>query len=296
MILKSRQNYTTSEEFRDKFIETLTPGVIKCADFIQWDTIFKKTEKYNLLFDFFRQLNAKTKEEYIKQIADALMSADRVSDIINASFELLGHTGKTYVSNEDYIDFKSFDKIKKDEKGMLYISTLLVGLGICNILNLEIDDYFVGIQVGLETHRRKNVGGTAFSAIVHKELSEMVERLNSRGSDIKLIKEEDIYFSDGRTSKTLDFCLHSNNKTIGIEVNFYTASGSKPTEIKRSYGHINKELEKVGATLVWITDGIGYKDMKNSLKEARDIHKNTYNLNMMKESFESDVIDYFKLN
>jgi hypothetical protein len=295
MILKSRQNFTTSEEFRDKFIETLTPGVIKRSDFIQWDTIFKKTEKYNLLFDFFRQLSAKTKDEYIKQIADALMSSDKASDIINASFELLGHTGKTYVSNEDYIDFRSFEKLEKDEKGMLYISTLLVGLGICNILNLEIDDYFVGVQVGLETHRRKNVGGTAFSFIIFKELSEMVERLNSRGNDIKLTKEEDIYFSDGKTSKTLDYCLHCKNQTLGIEINFYTASGSKPTEIKRSYGHINKELEEVGATLVWITDGIGYKDMKNSLKEARDIHKNTYNFNMMKESFESDVVDYFKL-
>ncbi len=295
MILKSRQSYITSEEFRDKFIASLTPGVIKRADFIQWDTIFKKTEKYNLLFDFFRQLNAKTKDECTKQLADALTSSDKTHDIINASFELLGHTGKTYVSNEDYVDFKSFEKIEKDEKEMLYISKLLVDLGICNILNLEIDNYFVGVQVGLETHRRKNVGGTAFSSIIYKELSEIVERLNCRGNDIKLGKEENIYFSDGTTSKTLDFCLHSNNRTIGIEVNFYTASGSKPTEIKRSYGHINKELEEVGAALVWITDGIGYKDMKNSLKEARDIHKNTYNLNMMKESFENDVIEYFKL-
>ncbi len=295
MILKSRQNYVTSEEFRDKFIETLTPGVIRRADFIHWEVIFKKTEKYNLLFDFFRQLNAKTREEYIKQIADALMSSDKSANIIDASFELLGHTGKTYVSNEDYVDFKSFEKIENDGKKMQYISTLLVDLGICNILNLEIEDYFVGVQVGLETHRRKNVGGTAFSAIIHQELFEMVERLNSRGNDIKLTEEENIYFTDGKTSKTLDFCLRSNDMTLGIEINFYTASGSKPTEIKRSYGHINKELEEVGATLVWITDGVGYKDMKNSLKEARDIHKNTYNFNMMKESFQGDVIDYFKL-
>jgi len=49
------------------------------------------------------------------------MSSDKASDIINTSFELLGHTGKTYVSNEDYIDFKSFEKIKKDEKRMLYV-------------------------------------------------------------------------------------------------------------------------------------------------------------------------------
>ena len=296
MILKSRQNYISSEDFRDKFIETLTPGVIKRADFIQWDTIFNKTKKYNLLFDFFRQLTAKTKEEYIKQIADALMSADVVMDIINASFELLGHTGKTYVSNEDYIDFKSFSEIEKDEHEMLYISTLLVDLGICNILNLEIDDYFIGVQVGLETHRRKNVGGTAFSSIIHKELLKIIDDLKVKGYELKLVKEENIYFSDKKTSKTLDFCISYKDKVIGIEVNFYTASGSKPTEIKRSYGHVNKELENVGVVLVWITDGIGYKEMKNSLKEARDIHKNTYNFNMMKESFEKDIIDFFQLN
>lgn len=296
MILKSRQNYLSSEDFRDKFIETLTPGVIKRAEFIQWDTIFQKTKKYNLLFDFFRQIKAKTREEYIRQITDALMSADTTVDIVDAAFELLGHTGKTYVSNEDYIDFKKFSKAKKDEEEILYISTVLVDLGLCNILNLEIDDYFVGVQVGLETHRRKNVGGAAFSVIIENELSNIVRELSAQGYQIKLSNQEKILFYNGVTSKTLDFCLQYKNNKIGVEVNFYTASGSKPTEIKRSYGHVNKELEKVGTTLVWITDGIGYKEMRNSLKEARDIHKNTYNFRMMRESFKNDVVDFFKLN
>jgi len=296
MIFTSRKNYTSSEDFRDKFIETLTPGVIKRLDFIQWDTIFQKTKKYSSLFDFFRQIDARTKEEYIIQIADSLMSADNAMVFINTAFELLGHTGKTYVSNEDYIDFKRFAEIEKDENEMLYIATLLVNLGLCNILNLKMDDYFIGVQVGLETHRRKNIGGIAFAFIVNNELSNLVKKLNDRGYEIKLTKEEQIYFSDKITTKTLDFCLHYKEKILGIEVNFYTASGSKPTEIKRSYGHINRELEKVGTTLVWVTDGIGYKDMKNSLKEARDIHTNTYNFNMMKESFEEDVIDFFELN
>lgn len=296
MILTSRKNYVSSKDFRDQFIETLTPGVIKRSDFIQWDTIFQKTKKYSLLFDFFRQIDARTKEEYIIQIADSLMSADNAMVFIDTAFELLGHTGKTYVSNEDYIDFKKFSEIEKNENEMLYISTLLVSLGLCNILNLEIDDYFIGVQVGLETHRRKNIGGIAFSSIINNELSDLVKKLNDRGYEIKLTKEEKIYFSDKITTKTLDFCLHYKEKTLGIEVNFYTASGSKPTEIKRSYGLINKELEKVNTTLVWVTDGIGYKDMKNSLKEARDIHANTYNLTMMKKSFEKDVVDFFELN
>lgn len=296
MILQSRNNYASSEDFRDKFLETVTPGVIKREDFIQWNTIFEKTKKYKKFFDFFRQIDFGNKEHYIKQIADALMSADVAIDFIDAAFELLGHTGKNYVSNQDYIDFKSFSEYEKDEHQMYYIAGVLVDLGLCNVLNLEIDDYFTGVQVGLETHRRKNVGGTAFSFVINNELESIIKKIKmDKGCDILLTKEEVIYYIDGKTSKTLDFCLKYKDKTLGVEVNFYTASGSKPTEIKRSYGHVNNELEKVGAALAWITDGIGYKEMKKSLKEAVDIHKNTYNLNMMKESFEQDIIIFFGL-
>lgn len=295
MILKSRQNYLSSDDFRNEFLETITPGVIKRADFIQWETIFKKTKKYNFFFDFFRQIHARSDEECITEISDGLMSADNASDIIDASFELLGHTGSTYVSNEDNINFKDFSSGVKDEKAMRYISTLLVRLGICNVLNLDIDDYFVGVQVGLETHRRKNVGGAAFISLVRSELGKLIQKINENGNRVILSEEETIYYSDGQTSKKVDFCLKCNEKKIGIEVNFYTSSGSKPTEIKRSYGLVNKELENVNTVLVWITDGIGYTEMKKSLKEARDIHKNIYNFNMMKKSFEADMIDFFIL-
>lgn len=295
MILKSRQDYISSEDFRDKFIKTITPGVIKRVDFIHWNTIFQKTNRYERFFDFFRQTNAKTKEERIKQITDALMSADVAMDFIDAAFELLGHTGKNYVSNEDYIDFKRFSEVEKDEHQILYIVNVLFDLGLNNVIDLNIVDYFTGVQVGLETHRRKNVGGTEFSNIVNEELVKIINKINLNGFVLKLDREMPIYYSDIKTSKTLDFCLSSADKKLGIEVNFYTASGSKPTEIKRSYGHVNRELEKVGTTLVWITDGIGYKEMKKSLKEAVDIHRNTYNLFMMKESFEKDIIDFFEI-
>jgi type II restriction enzyme len=295
MILKSRKQYKSSEDFRDKFLDTITPGVIRREDFIKWNMIFEKTKKYKIFFNFFKQIDSKNREQCINQLADALMSADIAMDFIDSAFELLGHTGTSYVSDQDYIDFKSFSEFEKDEHQMLYIAKVLVDLGICNVLKLEIDDYFTGVQVGLETHRRKNIGGTAFSSVVNYELEKIVKKINSAGHNIILKKEQKIYYSDKTTSKTLDFYLQYKNKIIGIEVNFYTASGSKPTEIKRSYGHVNKELEKVNASLVWITDGIGYMQMKKSLKEAVDIHNNTYNFNMMKDFLEEDIIDFFEI-
>ncbi len=167
----------SSEDFRDRFLDSITPGVIKREDFIQWNTIFQKTKKYKPFFDFFRQINIGDKDENIRQIADALMSADNAMDFIDAAFELLGHTGKKYVSNQDYIDFKIFSELEKDEEKMFYIANILVDLGLCNILNLEIDDYFTGVQVGLETHRRKNIGGTAFSSIIREELVGVIRKI-----------------------------------------------------------------------------------------------------------------------
>jgi len=153
-----------------------------------------------------------------------------------------------------------------------------------------LNDYFLGVQVGLETHRRKNIGGAAFKAIVKQELDNVVLSLAEKGFKFELSDEEKVMYDDGKTSKTADFCLSNPIMKLGIEVNFYTSSGSKPTEIKRSYGQVNQQMEKVNAVLVWVTDGIGYLDMKKSLKEARDIHKNIYNLSMFKENFETDII------
>lgn len=296
MILSSRQKFSSSEDFRDKFLQSITPGVIKRADFIHWDTIVSKTKKYNVLLSFFENVNQGSDAECVTQLRDGLLAADEPIGIIKTAFELLGHTGKTYVSDKDSINFQSLGEQEQSEELMEYISTLLVELGIRNILSTEIRDYFTGVQVGLETHRRKNVGGSAFIAVVASELLKMVQNFKKKGYDIELTSEEEIYFIDKTTAKTVDFCLKYNGKAIGMEVNFYTASGSKPTEIKRSYGHVNGELGKLGVALAWITDGIGYESMKKSLKEARDIHKNIYNFNMMKESFESDIASFFGIS
>jgi len=200
------------------------------------------------------------------------LSLDNKFEIIKTGFELLGHTGDTYVSNEDNINFKKLKKSELGEEEISYLVKLLIELGIGNILDCELVDYFTGIQVGLETHRRKNVGGKAFVGIVRFELKKIVENLVKDGIDIVLTEEERIFYEDKKTSKKVDFCLTLGQKKIGIEVNFYTSGGSKPTEIKRSYGQVNRELGKVNTKLVWITDGIGYEKMNNSLKEARDIH------------------------
>jgi type II restriction enzyme len=300
MILNSRQNYTSSEDFRDKFINSITPGIIPRDNFINWKQIDDKFDIYKSGILFYSELGrvTRTDEEFDEYLFDGLLSSDNPAFLIKTGFELLGHTGNIYVSNEDYLKLSDLNKKidsenEEDQKLVGSFSFVLSDLGLRSVTqHIALENYFIGVQVGLESNRRKNVGGEAFKQAVKTELELIIRELSLNGVNCVLKEEDKIIYQDGVTSKKVDFSIKLGEKTLGIEVNFYTASGSKPTEIKRSYGLVNSELERVGVSLVWITDGAGYFDIKNSLKEARDIHKNTYNFKMMKEFFKNDIINF----
>lgn len=289
MTLASRNKFKSSEDFRDQFISTITPGVIPRSGFIQWDAIGKKITEHKKHLTFFQLLAQSDDSKIRDELRDSLLSSDEAFYLIQTAFQLLGHTGDRFVTDVDLIDFNALAESDLDEKRIGDIAALLIDLGITTAIRTDLEDYFLGVQVGLETHRRKNVGGAAFRAILSLTLNAIVKSLIAQGFSLDLTEEEKIFYSDGKTSKTVDFCIKSPEHIIGIEANFYTASGSKPTEIKRSYGQVNQQLERINALLVWVTDGIGYMSMQRSLKEAHDIHKNIYNFRMLKENFENDL-------
>jgi type II restriction enzyme len=89
----------------------------------------------------------------------------------------------------------------------------------------------------------------------------------------------------------VDFALTQNGRPkFGVEVNFYTVSGSKPTEIKRSYGDLARSLNQVGMDLIWITDGKGYRAMNRSLRDAYVIFPNIYNLRQAQRHLQPDLL------
>ncbi len=301
-MLKSRGGFSSSEEFRDKFLEGLTPGIIPRKNFIDWNQIDTKFDKYKAALEFYKELGrlSRHNEEFEENLFYGLLSSDNPQFLVKTGFQLLGHTGDIYVSDEDYLKLSVIEKrvysedSDVDQKIIGPFVLVLCELGLRSVVKMELlDNYFLGVQVGLESNRRKNVGGKAFSKVVKSELEKILKKLEGSGIKCTLSEEAKAQYSDEKTSKKVDFLITDGRKKVGIEINFYTASGSKPSEIKRSYGQVNRELEKMGIELVWVTDGAGYFDMQNSLKEARDIHKNIYNLKMLKEDLEKDLFVYF---
>ena len=286
------------EDFVKEFLDTIRAGIIKRKEFINWVKIDEKFNSYSLELDFFSELISKKEVDKLAYLRDSLLSSDDPYKLIKLCFELLAHTQDQYVSWQDNINIKQLSKeIKSDSNEKAEeLTNVLEQLGFLKILTLEnIYNYFKGVLVGLETHRRKNVGGTAYVNHIRVVLEKIVSELKKEGLSIELVEEEKIEYENSSQSKKVDFAIKQDNKVkIGIEINFYTNTGSKPTEIKRSYGQVNRNLNKLGIELVWITDGFGYTIMKKSLGDAFEIHKNTYNTNMLEKHFKKDLKSILK--
>lgn len=160
----------------------------------------------------------------------------------------------------------------------------------------DLTDYVKGVEVGLDTNARKNRTGTAMENIVETHIIEAgyIKNINyfkemttkelyeKFGVDLKL--ETDL---GKRAIKKFDFVIKSKSKIYGIEVNFYSSSGSKLNETARSYKLLSQETKKIdGFEFVWITDGIGWNSAKNNLEETYDVMDKIFNL----QDLENDIL------
>jgi hypothetical protein len=297
VILPSRMLYSP-DTFVDAFLSTLTPGVLPRKDFIQWQSIQKNLLYFQDALEFFSQIQAFHTDEarLIQELTDSYLANDNPLNFLIGALHLLGHTSIDLVTLQDDLNMADLSQgiVQGDELLAKSFVEGLVELGFGNVLNRsELSDVLFGVYIGLETHRRKNLGGSAFIAVLRPVITSIVNRLIANGSNVEFVEEKVIQFGD--LSKTVDFLiLHNKQPRFAIEANFYTTSGSKPTEIKRSYGNIRQEFENVGVHLIWITDGKGYRSMRRSLRDAFTIHPNTYNLRQFEQDFASDLISVLK--
>ena len=86
----------------------------------------------------------------------------------------------------------------------------------------------------------------------------------------------------GDDLKRFDFVIYGK-KTYFIECNFYSTGGSKLNEVARSYQEISPKFNSFSNyEFIWITDGKGWFDAKNKLREAYNIVR-IYNLSNLSD-------------
>lgn len=147
----------------------------------------------------------------------------------------------------------------------------------------------------LDSNGRKNRGGHLMEDLVEKYIvkASFIKGVNYF-KEMKISEIEEKFKIDlsqisnnGKTVKRFDFVIKTENMIYGIETNFYASSGSKLNETARSYKQIAQEAKDINSfTFVWFTDGKGWIDARNNLKETFEILETIYNIDDM----ENDIM------
>lgn len=190
------------------------------------------------------------------------------------------HFDKPNCTTEDYVKFMR--------------KTGLFDLIENHIVN-NLVDYVTGIETGLDSNARKNRGGHLMENLVESFLCKggFIKNINYfKEMYIHEIEEKwDIDLSaisnNRNAEKRFDFVAKGEKIVYGIETNFYSSSGSKLNETARSYKTITMETKGMDYfKFVWFTDGWGWRNAKNNLKETFDVLNHLYNIT----DLENDII------
>jgi len=296
MIRLPSREFATPEAFVQDFLDTLTPGVIPRSDFIRWTQVERKVAALTPALEFYADLGRRVRDgrDFCSEFADSLSACDDPLPYMQCALELLGHTSAELVTKQDDIDVGRLARsvMEGSHEAAVAYAEVLRDIGFARVLVREdLPDLLLGIQIGLETHRRKNVGGKHFTDEVGQLLLRLARDVSARtGVDVRVAGEVPVLYGRG-LSKRVDFAIQLGRAvTVGVEVNFYTVPGSKPTEIKRSYGELREGLTSAGVDLIWITDGKGYRGMQRSLRDAYVIFPNIYNLKQAERHLADDLV------
>ena len=226
-------------------------------------------------------LNYLIGKDDLRTAVEALWNRDkRVFDIMDILIATRKKDNKKYIDNNGSMHsihslFDSVDGVMK----------FLEGTGLDKVLkNKEIKDlvdYVFGVETGLDTNARKNRSGDITETLVARIFDNANIPYDKQVSSKEFPEISQVLGAD---QKVFDFAINTKEKIYLIEVNFYSAGGSKLNEVARSYTDVAPKVNSVpGYEFVWITDGEGWASAKNKLEEAFATIPSIYNLTTIQE-------------
>lgn len=177
-------------------------------------------------------------------------------------------TGVFKVLNIEMNSFDKYDfsisenaKLTDEEIDRYYYFFKKIGLVnfFENIVEKSIYDYCVGIQIGLDSHARKNRSGNSFEKLCFEVIEDIAKKHNYlllEQTKFSELSKYGLQLSPEVANRICDFILVNNKKAFNIEVNYYNDGGSKPEEIVDSYINRCKNLSEIDMGFGLITDGL----------------------------------------
>lgn len=158
----------------------------------------------------------------------------------------------------------------------------------------SIPDYFIGVEVGLDTNGRKNRSGTAMETLIEFFVSDICKRNNweyiPQATADKIKSKWGKNITVKKSSKRIDFAINTPNKLYLIETNFYGGGGSKLKSTAGEYADIYHQWTNDGHQFIWITDGLGWKSTTRPLRDTFNSTDYILNIDMVQKGVLEELL------
>ena len=291
------------DELAKQFEENLLDTNRGYNYYVDWSNI-SGYDKYSIEIHAMDVLINCKEEDFYCKFRELLEKLPNVIEVFPYLFALAKKNGElkiigTEIDSENFETFNFNGKRLKENfcEEVLGYYNFFCKMGLKdlfqNLLEKSVQDYIVGVLVGLDSNGRKNRGGTAFELACEPMIREICERHNITVLTQKTFKSVNcISSNDVIANRKADFILINKNETklMNIEVNFFNGGGSKPEEIINSYIQRQDALSTAGISFCLLTDGNCWKGTTNQLKVGLNGLKYLMNFNLVKKGMLEEAI------
>jgi type II restriction enzyme len=287
----------TIDEICQHLLKTSLETNYTAQFFVNWEKAIKNRNQYKcelaLLQSLHRSSNVKMDfRKLIGRYPEVIKVIPCTLALRDCSLKLIDLLGSV-------IQYQTirFDKTKYEADELDHIADFVEASGLLTTLATteSFVDYVLGIEVGLDSNARKNRSGFFLEKMVEGILNEIGivsdNCLLVKQKQFKTIQKEfGIPVPTEMLESKADFVIIRGKKILNIEANFYSGSGSKPSEIVNSYANRNRLLNNSGGCFVWLTDGPGWHKMHNPLKSGVSQIDYVFNADMLRQGVLNKIL------
>ena len=294
---KKHLNLSTVDEICKALSDTLIETNYTYDFFVNWSKVTKNRDAFKYEVALLKSL--KNSSKAVGDLRNLLTKYPEVIKVIPLLLACRDGILKVLNSIETGLQYRTFDFSKKryDAKEIGEIVDFTKNTGLLDML-CQIDsatDYLLGVEVGLDTNARKNRSGLFLEKMVTETLGELSTRYSSliiveQKSFGYVVDKYNVQIPPTLRDRKFDYAVINQGKATNIEVNFYSGTGSKPSEIVSSYTDRNRVLTSTGWKFVWLTDGMGWRKMKNPLRVGVKNMDYVINTNFLRKGLLEQII------
>jgi type II restriction enzyme len=301
-VFQAKLGLTTSDDVFEFIMATLKPRFGKPDYFVDWKKVVRKTKDIEIALHSLDYILGKDDVE--EALFDVIQRNPKVAEAIphvfaagkEREFIIVSATIGDYLNTTEY----SFDSSKivteDDIKKIVHFCKLIGLLDFIKKANFTKFTHFVyGVETGLDSNGRKNRSGKQMEEIVEFYLHAICKR-NNKLIYRKQANHKDIFHTFTKRVKVdkinrkFDFAVDTPNGLHLLETNFYGSNGSKLKATAGEYSGLYQFLKQDNHSFIWITDGQGWLESQEALREAFDKVDYILNLEMLNRGILEDLL------